>query len=199
MPEALANTLPPALVAAMTGGEQALLRAAATGAQSMVEFGCGGSTAILLAAGHRLLSVDSDATWLARVAVEQGEAIEAGRLLQHHADIGPLGDWGWPLHPPSPLQGQDYWHAPWALMPSADLVLVDGRFRVACALAAHGRLTPCGVLAIHDYWNRRAYQQGLDDFFDTIGAAGTMALLKPRLVEAAALAQALERHAADPR
>jgi hypothetical protein len=55
------------------------------------------------------------------------------------------------------------------------------------------------VLAIHDYWNRRAYQQGLDDFFDTIGAAGTMALLKPRLVEAAALAQALERHAADPR
>jgi glycerol dehydrogenase-like iron-containing ADH family enzyme len=67
------------------------------------------------------------------------------------------------------------------------------------ALAAHGRLTPCGVLAIHDYWNRRAYQQGLDDFFETIGAAGTMALLKPRLVEAAALAQALERHAADPR
>ena len=198
MPEAPANNLPP-LAAAMTGAEQALLRAAASGAPAMVEFGCGGSTAILLEVGQRLLSVDSDAAWLARVAAPQAAAIAGGRLLQHHADIGPLGDWGWPLHPPSAQQAQAYWHAPWQRMPSADLVLVDGRFRIACALAAHARLTPDGLLAIHDYWSRRAYQEALGDFFETIGAAGTMALLKPRPVEASAIAQALERHAADPR
>jgi hypothetical protein len=198
MPEAPANNLPP-LAAAMTGAEQALLRAAAAGAPAMLEFGCGGSTAILLEVGHRLLSVDSDAAWLARVAAPQAAAIAQGRLLQHHADIGPLGDWGWPLHPPSALQGQAYWHAPWMRMPSADFVLVDGRFRIACALAAHARLTPDGLLAIHDYWNRRAYQEALSEFFETLGAAGTMALLKPRLVAASAITQALERHAADPR
>jgi hypothetical protein len=198
MPEAPANHLPP-LAAAMTGAEQALLRAAAASAPAMVEFGCGGSTAILLEVGHRLLSVDSDAAWLARVAAPQAAAIAAGRLVQHHADIGPLGDWGWPLNPPSALQGQTYWHAPWQHMPSADFVLVDGRFRIACALAAHARLTADGMLAIHDYWNRHAYQEGLGDFFETIGAAGTMALLKPRPVEARAIAQALEHHAADPR
>jgi len=199
MPEAPANNLPPPLAAAMTGGEQAPLRAAAAGATTMVEFGCGGSTAILLEVGHHLLSVDSDVAWLARVAAPQDAAIAAGRLLQHHADIGPIGDWGWPLHPPSALQGQAYWRAPWERMPSADFVLVDGRFRIACALAAHARLTPDGLLAIHDYWNRRAYQQGLSDFFETVGAAGTMALLKPLPVEASAIAQALEHFAADPR
>ena len=53
---------------AMSGAEQALLRAAAAGAARVLEFGCGGSTTLLLDAGTgHVLSVDSDAGWLACV------------------------------------------------------------------------------------------------------------------------------------
>lgn len=190
----------PPLPPAMTGAEQALLRAAAAGAPAMLEFGCGGSTALLLEAGAGpLVSVDSDAAWLARVAATQATAIAEGRLVQWHADIGPLREWGWPLHPPGPLEGWMYWGAPWRDLAEVALVLVDGRFRVACALAAHGRLSPDGLVAIHDYWSRRAYQEGLAGFFDVVGSAGSMALLAPRAVEEARLLAARKLHAADPR
>lgn len=182
------------LAPAMTGAEQALLAAAAAGAGRMLEFGCGGSTALLLAAAPgQLLSVDSDAAWLARVRAEN----PTDRLAQHHADIGPCGEWGWPLRPPSAETAKRYWQAPWQAMPKADFVLVDGRFRIACALAAHGRLAPGGLLALHDYWPRRAYQDALSPFFEVVGAAGSLALLRP--VAVTGLGRALEQHAADPR
>lgn len=185
------------MTVAMTEAEQALLRAAAAGALRMLEFGCGGSTALLLAAGAGcLLSVDSDAGWLERVARGQGAT---GRLVQHHADIGPCGEWGWPLQPPAAVVAWRYWGAPWLAMAEPDLVLVDGRYRIACALAAHGRLRPGGHLALHDFWSRRVYQDALAPFFEVVGAAGSLALLQPRTASATALAQARQASAADPR
>ena len=182
------------MVPAMTAAEQALLRTAASGAGRMIEFGCGGSTALLLSASSGyLLSVDSDAAWLARVA--RGKA--NGRLTQHHADLGPCGEWGWPLQPPVPEVAWRYWGAPWLAMPEADFVLVDGRYRIACALAAHDRLTPGGHLALHDFWPRRAYQEALAPFFEVVGAAGTLALLRP--ISAEGLGEARRAHATDPR
>jgi len=185
---------------AMTQAEQALLRAAAAGAPRAMEFGCGGSTALLLDAGvEALLSVDSDAAWLGRVAGQHTAAMAQGRLRQWHAQIGPVGEWGWPLRPPGPLEGWLYWGAPWSDMAQVDVVLVDGRFRIACALAAHGRLAAEGVLAIHDFWPRRAYQDALKPFFHVIGSAGSMALMQPVPVVQAALLTAQQRHAADAR
>lgn len=182
------------MMPAMTGAEQALLRAAAAGAARMLEFGCGGSTALLLAAGTGcLLSVDSDAAWLARVARQN----PTPRLVQYHADIGPCGEWGWPVSPPAPVVAWRFWGAPWVAMPQADFVLVDGSYRVACALAAHGRLAPGGHVAVHDFWPRPAYQAALAPFFEVVGSAGTLALLQP--VAADGLADALGAFAADPR
>lgn len=182
------------IVAAMTGAEQALLRAAASGAARILEFGCGGSTSLLLEAGAGcLLSVDSDAAWLARVA----QANPGARLVQHHADLGPCGEWGWPLGPTEPVIAWRYWGAPWLAMPQADLVLVDGRFRIACALAAHGRLAPDGHVAVHDFWPRQAYRDALAPFFEVVGSAGTLVLLRP--VPAAGLSLARRTYAADPR
>lgn len=179
---------------AMTGAEQALLRAAASGAGRMLEFGCGGSTALLLeASSGYLLSVDSDAAWLARVARRH----PGPRLVQHHADLGPCGDWGWPLVVPTPATAWGYWGAPWLAMPEVDLAFVDGRYRVACALAAHGRLAPGGHLAVHDFWPRQAYRDALAPFFAVVGSAGTLALLRPMSAEG--LTEARRACSADPR
>lgn len=191
---------------AMTGAEQALLRAAAAGRAAGLEFGCGGSTPLLLEAGLPcLLSVDSDAAWLARVAADPrcAPAHATGGLRLLHVDIGPLAAWGWPADPATLPRWPAYWRDPWetaAADAPFDLVLVDGRFRIACALQGAARLAPDGHLLVHDYWSRAAYHGPLLRHFELIGSAGSLALFTPRpQPDAALLAIDLVAHAFDPR
>lgn len=188
---------------ALSPGEQALLRAAAAGRGAGIEFGCGGSTALLLEAGlPRLLSADSDPAWLRRVLAQPPcrQAQEAGRLRLLHVDIGPTGAWGWPQDASRAAQWPAYWREPWEAAGEADFVFVDGRFRVACALNSLARLPAAGVLLLHDFWSRPSYQAPLLRHFTLLGSAGTLALLAPRRpLDAALLAADLIAHATDAR
>lgn len=59
-------------------------------------------------------------------------------------------------------------------------VLVDGRFRVACALRALRYVRPgYGVVMVHD-WDRQEYRKGLFPFFEEVEVAGRLAVLTPR-------------------
>jgi hypothetical protein len=193
----------PALPPAMSAAEQDLLRAAVAGRQAGLEFGCGGSTGLLLAAGlARLDSVDSDAGWLQRVAAapDCGAALAAGRLRLRHIDLGPLGPWGAPRDTSRLAYWPAYWRDPWDLAGEVDFVLVDGRFRVACALQAAVRLAAGGLLAVHDFWPRQAYQPPILRHHTLLGSAGSLALFAPRQpADAALLAADLVAHALDYR
>jgi Methyltransferase domain len=193
----------PNLLPALTMGEQALLQAASVGRRSGIEFGCGGSTALLLAAGlEQLLSVDSDAGWLRRVLDHPTcrQAQESRRLRLLHIDLGPVGAWGWPQDAQRATLWSAYWREPWEAAGSADFVFVDGRFRIACALNSLPRLQPDGVVLVHDFWSREAYRAPLLRHFDLLGSAESLALLAPRQpVNAALLAADLAAHALDPR
>jgi hypothetical protein len=191
------------LLPALAPGEQALLRAVVAGRRAGIEFGCGGSTVLLLEAGlPRLLSVDTDPAWLRRVldhpACRAAEAARRLRLL--HVDLGPVGAWGWPRESGRAAQWPGYWREPWDVTDSADFVFIDGRFRVACALNSLPRLAPDGVLAVHDFWSRAAYQGSLLRHCELLGSAESLALLTPRRpLDAALLAADLAAHALDPR
>lgn len=175
---------PPPLPIALRPVEEALLRAAARGARGAVEYGCGGSTPLLLAEVERLVSVDSDATWLERAGLHPTCAVAraAGRWTPVLADIGPLSGWGWPATPEGFARGADYAAAPWPYEPEPDFVFVDGRFRVACGLAALRRLRGhpgCGRLAVHDFWDR-AHYRALLRWASVEATAGSLAILAPR-------------------
>ena len=59
-------------------------------------------------------------------------------------------------------------------------VLVDGRFRVACALRALRHVRPGhGVVMVHD-WYRQNYRDGLAPFYQEVEVAGQLAVLTPR-------------------
>jgi hypothetical protein len=191
------------LETAMTGAEQALLRAAFASRRAGLEFGCGGSTGLLLEAGlPRLLSVDTDPAWLARVAADPrcAPAHSEGRLRLLHIDLGTVGDWGWPADPARMPAWPAYWRDPWEAAGEVDAVLVDGRFRVACALYGAPRLAPDSVLLLHDFWPRPAYRAAVLRHFSLIGSAGSLALFAPRRpLDAALLAADLAAHGFDPR
>jgi hypothetical protein len=171
------------LLPAMTDAEIGVLRECFSKAVSLVEFGSGGST--LLAANspslRRIWSVESDPAWIARLREDAGivAAERAGRLSLQAVDIGPVRDYGYPLDRARCAAWPRYYEAvfddPAAC--EADLVLVDGRFRVACALEALARCRPHAVLLFHDFWNRTPYHPVLA-FTDWLGSCDSLAILR---------------------
>jgi hypothetical protein len=63
---------------------------------------------------------------------------------------------------------------------NTDLVLVDGRFRVACALKVCLEL-PSSTVIVHDFYNRVHYH-GILPYFDVIESVETLAVLKPKAI-----------------
>ncbi|QDA55906.1 class I SAM-dependent methyltransferase [Thermomonas aquatica] len=174
---------PAPLQAAMTDGEAAVLRECFSKAASLVEFGCGGSTLLAVRSPslRRIWSVESDPGWIERLRIEAeiAAAEQAGRLRLHCVDIGAVGEFGFPrdgsMQAAWPRYYQSVWDDPAAL--DTDLVLVDGRFRVACALEALARCRPHAVLLFHDFWNRTPYHPVLA-FTDWLGSCDSLAILR---------------------
>lgn len=173
----------PSLRPEMTDAEIGVLQQCFSKASSLVEFGSGGSTLLAVHSPslRRIWSVESDPAWIARlrarpevVAAEQG-----GRLQLQHADIGPTGDHGAPLDEASQARWPAYHEQVWSdtATAAADLVLIDGRFRVACAMAALANCQAHTILLFHDFWNRTPYHPVLA-FTDWLGSCDSLAILR---------------------
>ena len=178
--------------ATMSRRETALYRRLVRDSSGIVEFGCGRST--LLALRHsrtRIYSVESDRDWIERLLNRRRvrRAVESRRLCFHHSDLGPVSEWGWPVNPLLAKQTVTYYSAIWSRVNNGtiDLVLVDGRFRVACAIEAL-RHCPDATIVIHDFWNRPHYHDVLPallctDRVDTLGIFVARAYLKPEFLD----------------
>ena len=185
----------------MTAGEAALYRDVLQGRQGLFEFGCGGSTLLAVRQGvPRIVSVDSDPAWLDRLREHPLLAAQeqAGGLGLIHADIGPVGRWGRPADPTPRPQWRRYWSAlDEQTAAGVDLVLVDGRFRVACALNALLLLPQGTCVVVHDYLVRPKYQV-VERFAQAVARLDSMAVLvRNPDADLEGMRALLERHALD--
>jgi hypothetical protein len=141
--------------------EASALRAAYTGADVVLEYGSGGSTVMAVEAGAEVWAVESDAAWAGRMRDWFARHPGPGRAHVLHADIGPTGDWGHPADDSRFRDWPDYplkvWDEPGFRHP--DVVLVDGRFRLACFLTVAFRILRPVVLFFDDYTRRRPYHR----------------------------------------
>lgn len=154
------ETVPPRPPLILPDAEAAALRAALDGASVVLEYGMGGSTALVAdMPGKTLFSVESDPAWLAMMARYFAANPPAASVHLHHGDIGPVENWGYPLDDSHRHLWQDYaatiWARPDFLHP--DLVLIDGRFRVACFLEVAARITRPVTVLFDDYGDRPEY------------------------------------------
>jgi hypothetical protein len=144
----------------MAADEQACLAMLLRSANSYVEFGCGGSTVLASTlVAHSIIACDSSLAWLDRVALACRSTAAKVQPRLIHANIGPTGEWGRPTDESCKDRWPLYSTAVWATegANSADLYLVDGRFRVACFIETMMRCRPDAVVAIHDYAPRDEY------------------------------------------
>lgn len=177
------------------------------GCYSYLEYGAGASTIYAVRHERRVVAVESDSRFLAAVEDRCRHAVASDcrdsepTLL--HADIGPTGPWGKPVFPrvSRPRRWRHYPEAPWEALGSdyrADLVLIDGRFRVACALAVmmHQADSDWTIL-VDDYPDRPQYA-AIAEYARLTELRGRMAVFRPaESADRAGIERAFERFVAD--
>ena len=176
------------------------------GVRTYVEYGAGGGT--LLAARHVdvVISVESDKHYLNLVkgALDGRDISAAVHLI--HGRVGPTARWGYPFFRAGgyAVSGRHYVNAPWRALErvgrDADFVLVDGRYRMACACAA--LLHPRGekaVILMDDFANRDHYNDILQ-FTDLVEQKGRGVLVRRKQdFDAARCRMVLKTHFRDSR
>ena len=149
-----------------------------------LEFGTGGSTFRVLQKSNAIVySIDSSADWidLMREYRQIRKAESIGKLSLFHVEIGPTREWGRPIGTKYKEMFPNYSSKFFNLIDKKviDTVLIDGRFRVACALKT---LLECYQnnnlqIIIHDFSNRAQYQVLLN-YFDVVDKVESLVVLR---------------------
>jgi hypothetical protein len=169
-------------------------------ARSVVEFGAGGSTLYAVSRGvPRIVSVESHPGWIKRlrsnaeiVAAEMEE-----RLTLIHADVGPVTRYGAPADASKIHKWSGYPLAPWESCRQPDLVLVDGRFRVACIAQAVLHCGRASSIAVHDFWTRPGYHEALA-VLEWVSSVDSLGVFRPRRGSSRKAAELFDRYRFTP-
>jgi hypothetical protein len=167
----------------MLWAEAALFDKYLNNAIKYLEFGSGGSTLAALSKSNvaEVVSVECSKGWFDKMReydlIKGSEKI--GRLTFVHADIGDTLNWAIP---------KVFSRTKWAAVSSAvydqypnfipDTILIDGRFRVACALMVLIKFKNV-TISIHDFWSR-PYYHVLLEYLDVIEQADDLGVFKPK-------------------
>ncbi len=195
---------PSAYPFAMAESEKELFDKTTADAKVYLEFGSGGSTIrVLEKTKADVYSVESSVEWIKTMReFAFVRHAERKRLLLFHADIGPTLELGRPAGPECKELFPRYTTTIFRKVKPAtvDTVLIDGRFRVACAmktiLECHNN-RPLRIL-IHDFWNREAYHIALKYLTETARAEtlGVFAIKKD--IDLNSVKETYEQYKYDP-
>ena len=140
--------------------EAKAVRASYAAADTILEYGAGGSTVMAAEmAGKRVFSIESDKAWVGKMKAWFKAHPPVADVHVIHAEIGPTVDWGHPQDDRSWKRFARYPLSIWegARLGQPDVVLVDGRFRIGCALATAFHTQKPLELLFDDYKNREHY------------------------------------------
>jgi hypothetical protein len=130
-------------------------------ADVILEFGSGGSTVYGVQAGKTVYAVESDPNWLKRLTSHIELNGSSSRFIPIYADIGPTTHWGHPEKYDRQEKFLNYTIRPWEIISkdnvNPDLILIDGRFRVACFMTCLAMIKIKTLLIFDDYLTRPEY------------------------------------------
>jgi len=143
----------------LPAAEAAAYAEAVASASVVLEFGSGGSTVLAAEAGAEVWSVESDRGWALAMQAYFAAHPSPRSVTIHYADIGPTKKWGRPVDESAIARWPDYPQGIWGLMGDShpDLVLIDGRFRLACFMTVAHRISRPVRLFFDDYEPRKTY------------------------------------------
>jgi len=124
-----------------------------------LEFGSGNSTLLVInnSTIKNIVSVEADFEFWNKLFENNNEiqiAIKTQRLTSLLINIGQTGEWSYPIDNSEYHNYPNYSSIPYNHNRTYDLVLIDGRFRVACALHCCLDLSEDTRVLIHDFTDR---------------------------------------------
>jgi len=165
----------------MYSEEKELLKKYLSNAQNYLEFGTGGSTLFsLINSSVNITSVDTNLPWISFIKKYKIIKDNLGnRLHIHFIDIGPTKYWGYPVNQEYKEKFPNFSSEIFEKESDFDLVLVDGRFRVACTLQTilHSTENKNPIIMIHDYSLRNEYKV-VENFLDLVEKEKTLFIFK---------------------
>ena len=177
--ENVSETLGPVLPVSFTTPEVDTLQRYMNSAKIYNEFGAGWTTLMALTSPgiERICSVESNSGWFREIlkipAVRM--AVGVNKLTVTHVPFGGMhNNLGAPVGIGNIMTWPDYYWKSWSeLSRDADLLLIDGRFRVACAFMAVLLLNNRdAVIMIHDA-HREEYRV-VEKYLDTTESVDTL-------------------------
>ena len=136
-------------------GDDKLFKLYVINSQYYFEYGVGKSTKwVLEYTKSNILAVDSDPNWINNVTDKN---YFGDRLKVIYADLGDLTNWGRPISYNKRDNFIFYINAVWSFEIKADVILIDGRFRVACFLYSLLNAKIGSFIFFDDYNNRPWY------------------------------------------
>lgn len=108
-----------------------------------------------------VFSVESDKAFLNAVSNKFRSSFSGLTLHDVWIDIGPTGDWGYPIDRSKIYRYPNYSQSVWRRLSKEsvkpDVILIDGRFRVACFLISLIKAKVGTSILFDDYFNRPGY------------------------------------------
>lgn len=137
------------------------------------EFGSGGSTDLAINKKNikKIYSVDTDEKWL--------DKFNNDKLKKIYIDVGPVGKLGVPLNNNKKQNWELYSRSINDIIDIPDLILIDGRFRVACGLQSWLKITNKTNVIIHDFKKRKNYHILLE-FYNVIKSENQLIVLNKK-------------------
>ncbi len=147
----------------MTNKEILFFREQVNNSSYYLEFGSGNSTSVAIRYSNirHITIVESDFYFWQNLVYSDTllhKSVLEGRLTPLLVNIGPIKMWGYPIDDSCRERWPEYAEAPFKGLNSYDLILVDGRFRIACTLFACLYAIPTVRIMIHDFYNRPRYR-----------------------------------------
>ncbi len=170
MPHSTAPTMP--------DEDAALVTETYRSGRVILEYGSGGATRVAAEMpGKLIFSVERDLMWALILQRELGEGLAASPVTVDHSDIGETGEWGRPILTEAnwrrfPHYALDIWDEPFFRSP--DVVLIDGRLRMAC-LATVMMYADQPVTVLFDDYASRPMYRGVERLISPTRVVGRMA------------------------
>ncbi|WP_146345502.1 hypothetical protein [Falsiphaeobacter marinintestinus] len=167
-------------VLTMPAPEAEAVRMVYESAEVILEYGSGGSTVMAAEMpGKHVTSVESDRKWVRMMQgwFDANPPATGSSVEVIWADIGPTRDWGHPKNENAWRKYPGYALSVWQRdgFRHPDVVFVDGRFRIGCALATAFNIARPVILLFDDYKKRKWFHK-IEEFLGAPEIIGRMAV-----------------------
>ena len=158
-------------------GDDGLFKELIKKSQTYFEYGCGKSTEFAYKYSNAsIFSVDTSSYWVRKLEPLE-ENKKAKRLNLNFIDVGEVENWGTPTSFKMRHNFLKYAEFLWLNSEIADLVLIDGRFRVLCFLTSV-KFAPAGCKILFDDYINRPFYHVVEEFCPKIDICGRQALFE---------------------